>query len=257
MTKRTSDQFLAMGDNDLDHELENMPINDSPDAIRRKIRAFIDGGEMKVGEFQKAINANSVSYSRFMSQNGPGKGAGSNVYMNAWAFFKKRELRGLKMPNKKAKMIATESAQPDISGVVLPGEMNDSVEVYDTCDEVRRKINAHLRQPGVTQAQFLRDIAAQYHTKDRKVQSKQLADFRSKKGPYSGNTSIVFYGAYVFFEKLRVKEGKPKSKKRLDMEMIHGPSGGMDTERTHDRILCRSDMVPVMDQYGVMRTIPK
>jgi hypothetical protein len=86
---------------------------------------------MKVGEFQNAINCNSVSYSRFMSQNGPVKGQGSLVYQDAWAFFKKRELRGVPAPKKKAKT-ATAAKEPDvdISDVQLDGEMDDKVPVY-------------------------------------------------------------------------------------------------------------------------------
>jgi hypothetical protein len=66
-----------------------------------------------------------------MSQNGPDKGTGSTVYQQAWAFFKKHELRGLVMPNptKKTKA-ATQEKQVDLSTVVLPGEMQDSVEIY-------------------------------------------------------------------------------------------------------------------------------
>jgi hypothetical protein len=80
----------------------------------------------------------------------------------------------------------------------------------------------------VTQAQFLRDIAAQYHTTERKIQSKQLTDFRSKKGPEAGCTSVVFYGSYIFFEKMRLKEGKPKTAARKKCEEMFGPSGGIN-----------------------------
>ena len=226
---------------------------------------------MKVGDFQKAINVTSNSYSRFMSQNGPDKGAGSNVYMAAWAFCKKREMRGIKtVANKKAKTVepGSKDAVPSVEDVVLEGEMEDGVAVYgklapttsdvctvlmkrriDTCDEIRRKINAHLKKASVTQASLLREIAACYHTAPKKPQSSQLAAFRSKKGPYAGNTSAIFYGAYVYFEKLRIKEGKPKSKKRVEMEGVHGLVG-MDTERKRNRILCRAGERPVMDKYG-------
>jgi hypothetical protein len=84
----------------------------------------------------------------------------------------------------------------------------------DTCDDVRRKINAHLKKPGVAGASFLRHVAAQYHAVSKKPTSRDLSAFRSKKGPYAGNMSAIFYGAYVHFEKLRIKEGKPKGKKR-------------------------------------------
>jgi hypothetical protein len=89
---------------------------------------------MKVGEFQKAINVTSNSYSRFMGQNGPHKGAGSDVYMSAWAFFKKREMRGIKTkPQKKARVDESgKDAVPSVEGIVLDGEMEDAVPVYGT-----------------------------------------------------------------------------------------------------------------------------
>ena len=95
---------------------------------------LIDSGEMKVGEFQKTIGCNSKSYSSFMTQKGPFKGSGSSVYGNAWEFFKKRELRGIKMPKKKAKTDAGAAEQVDLSAVTLPGEEADAVEVYDMRD---------------------------------------------------------------------------------------------------------------------------
>jgi hypothetical protein len=99
----------------------------------------------------------------------------------------------------------------------------------DTYD-VRRKINAHLKLPGVTQASFLRNVGAQFHP-ERHVQSSQLNAFRSKKGPNAGNTSSVYYGAYLYFEKIRLKENKPKGKKREEMEKLHAVKGGVDRER--------------------------
>jgi hypothetical protein len=87
---------------------------------------------MKVGEFQKAINVTSNSYSRFMGQNGPDKGSGSDMYGSAYIFFKKRELRGIKStPNKKAKAVAADGkdAVPDVERIVLEGEMDDKVPI--------------------------------------------------------------------------------------------------------------------------------
>lgn len=52
-----------------------------------------------------------------------------------------------------------------------------------------------------------------------------MQSFRGKKGPDAGNTSSVFYSAYVFFEKIRIKQGKPKSQKRKEMEEVWGPDG--------------------------------
>jgi hypothetical protein len=86
---------------------------------------------MKVGEFQKAINTNSNLYLTFMAQNGAYKGSGSRVYYNAWAFFKKRELRDVKMA-KKAKKTTLAESEPDDSDSAFDGEMTDDTEVYGT-----------------------------------------------------------------------------------------------------------------------------
>jgi hypothetical protein len=178
MTKRALDQSMAMDDDELDYELEDMPVTDSCDVVRyvdfsflvlhrvrnhiirtmsgqphflafpyaislyvgltarrRKIRTLIDNAEMKVGEFQKEINVTSNAYSRFMGQHGPYKGSGSDVYMSAWAFFKKRELKGIKTtPNKKAKKDeAAEGGKdsvPSVDDVKLEGEEDDEVAVF-------------------------------------------------------------------------------------------------------------------------------
>lgn len=131
------------------------------------------------------------------------------------------------MPSKKRKTTTDSSGSKkvaaqhtDISEIFLPGEQDDTVQIYDTCDEIRKKIAAYMRKDGITQASLLRELQAQFHTSraPSRMQSSQLTAFRSKKGPSMGNTSSIFYSAYVFFEKLRIKENKPKSKHRLDME---------------------------------------
>lgn len=161
------------------------------------------------------------------------KGAESLSYGNAWEFFKKRELAGVKAP-KKAKAATTGSGSgsgatqtPDISSISLPGEESNDVQVYETCDDIRKNINAHLVKPGITQASFCRELTAQLHT-GTKIQSKQLADFRNKKGRRMGNTSSVFYAAYVYLEKIRLAEKKPKSKHREEMEGAWASQGGFD-----------------------------
>ncbi|KAI4960795.1 hypothetical protein J4E86_002420 [Alternaria arbusti] len=84
-------------DDDISFELENRPVT-------RKIRTLIDNGEMKVGEFQKAVGITPNAYSRFMSQHGKEKGVESSVYPAAYAFFQQREMAGIKTTaNKKGK----------------------------------------------------------------------------------------------------------------------------------------------------------
>lgn len=121
----------------------------------------------------------------------------------------------------------------------------------DTCDEIRRKINAVLKKPGVTQAALLRAFAASFHKGEaKKISASQLSAFRSKKGPYAGNQSSVFYGAYVYFEKVRLAQKKPKSKKRLEMEEYHGPRGGVVTDHQMERFICRADERICVDSLG-------
>ncbi|CAK1357536.1 hypothetical protein CB0940_07735 [Cercospora beticola] len=226
-----------------DFDVDNMAVDKSCNQVRGMIRRFLDSGEMKKGEFADAIRVAPNSLNRFLTQNGSMAGEANSTYGNAWRFFKRRELAGIKT-TKKAKTspsVSTAGAggnnpsqtHADISTIRLPGEESRSVPIFDTCDEIRKKINAYLVNPGVTQASFCRELVAQLPAGTH-IQSKQLTDFRSKRGPRHGNTSCVFYAAYVFFEKLRLAEGKPKSKHRLEMEDYWAPQGGFDIVHGHN-----------------------
>lgn len=267
--KRKSDAVEDQGDlPEIDDDDPRLYTTDSCNQIRRKIRNTIESGAMKVGEFQKVIGCSSPSYQRFMKQNGPDAGLGSDVYIAAARFFRKRELQGLKAvppaPKKARKSgggddkggkggKSSSSSSLDVSGVQLSGEETQSVAVLETCDEMRKKIRAFLRRGDVTQAALCREIAKSF-PQERKVQSKQLNDFLGKSGPLAGNTSCVYYGSYVFFEKLRLKEGKPKSQMRLDTEWEH-PSG-INTTDVMNWFLCKSDHRPVLDKFGKVYSVP-
>lgn len=255
------DEDIAAYKQDLSHiDTHRMPIDQNCNQVRRRINQVLDSGIFKKGEFCNAIGSSGNALNRFLGQSGPTQGSQSEAYENAWSWFKQRELAGLKMPDvkkrqkaeaaKKAKTTTTtttgtgtgsrkagaaasasEAAPPDLSTIHLPGEEADAVPVFDSADEVRKKINAHLKTPGLTQARFCRDLYAQLRAPACKgIQTKQLADFRGKRGPLAGCTSSVFYAAYVFFEKMRLARGKPKSAHRLEMEEAH--PGGLD--RTND-----------------------
>jgi len=220
-------------------------VTDSCDVVRRKIRNFLSTREMKVGEFQKALGVSSNAYSRFMGQSGRDKGSGCDTYFEAYKFFKKRQLQGIKPSKKKVKK--GEERNDDLSGIHLDGESEVSVPVYDTCDEIRRKIRAYLVLPGVTQVGFLREAAKTYPD-GKKIQPKVLNDFLGKRGASAGNTSSVFYSSYVFFEKMRIRGRNPKSKHRQEMEKLH--PRGFDTSRRHDRVLVMEGERPYEDKYG-------
>ena len=144
-----------------------------------------------------------------------------------------------------------------MSGVELEGEDNESVPVYDTCDEIRRKIAAHLREPDVTQAGFLRELAETLQDPSAKLQSKQLKDFQTKKGSLEGQTSRIYYAAYVFFEKQRLQQGKPKSKKRIETEKAWALKGGIDTKRRGGNMWCFAGEKPHIDRYGKTHIVGK
>lgn len=135
----------------------------------------------------------------------------------------------------------------DVSDIELPGEDSDRVLVFDTCDTVRRKIRNFLVRPGMTQAAFLRALARTY-SDGRRLQGAQLNRFLSMQGPTSGNTSGVFYAAYVFFEKLRLRDDKPKTADRLDMERYH-PEGFNVSEVRNYILAFKGERVGV-DKFG-------
>jgi hypothetical protein len=128
-----------------------------------------------------------------------------------------------------------------IDEIYLEGEETDEVPIYDSCDEVRRKIEEHLRtSPKLSATQFCRDLAAQLFAPEnegRNISWGQLASFRKLKGPRAGAKSIVFYAAYVYFEKLRVANGEPKSEHRETMEGLWEHEGGFSRDIDHNTTL--------------------
>ncbi|SPJ88775.1 uncharacterized protein FTOL_12669 [Fusarium torulosum] len=220
--------------------------------IRTKMNKLFDSGIMSKAEFCRATGANSNSLNKFLKQKGPMGGSGSCVWYNAYAWFKQREVMGLKMPDPKKRQLEqqkkddaaggtpskapssaakTSKDLPDISEIYLQGEETDEVPVYDDCDEFRRKINAHMKTPGLTQAQFCCDLYAQLKApKCKSIQPKQLTDFRVAKGSNTGAKSSVFYAAYVYFEKLRIAQGKPTTKHREHIFSIYPEGFPRDTD---------------------------
>lgn len=252
--KRKSDGPPAMDPEDIN--LDGVAIDWNANQVRTRIRSYLKSGEMKVGEFQNELAVSSKGYGDFMKQSGPEKGTGSNTYYAAFEFFKKRELAGVKMPRKKVKTAekATDGKggdkdKWDVSRVHLDGEQAENVPIFETCDDIRRKINAHLRDAPTTKAGFVRQIAETFPDPPE-MAGQHLTAFLGKTGPANGAENPVFYAAYVYFEKLRIKNKKPKSKKRQEMEEIWGRKGGMERIRQPQRVIARADEPWTIDRFG-------
>ncbi|KAL2783404.1 hypothetical protein BJX66DRAFT_318569 [Aspergillus keveii] len=231
--------------------------------IRRKITALIDSKEMKVSEFLRAADLSNRAYYAFMQQSGKWTGQGSSVYAGAHRLFMKREILGIKpkrapAPSKKAKL-ETEQKY-DVSSITLEGEEEGDVPVYDTCDEVRKKIRACLRESGMTKTAFCKLISTtpvldQYgHLKTTPIATQPLTSFLGKKGVNDGNQSQVFYAAYVFFEKLRIRDGKPKTEFREDMERVWGADGFGRVTGPNQTYITTAGRTLYLDEYGRVRS---
>lgn len=268
-------------DDDADEELLEQLDMDC-DVVRAQIRAFLAEGNTAVA-FRKLIRATPGSYNGFMKQQGRDAGIAAETYRNAVLFFAKRERRAKRAaaanssappaPVAPAAPVAPVASEPapkrrkqdappaakravddsvyDVSDIHLDKEERDAVPVYDTCDDIRNKIRAFFRQPNCTQAALLRKLGAQYILAPRALRSPQVNTFMKQKGPLEGNSSGIFYAAYVYFEKLRIKQGKKKSAKREEMEKKWG-AGGVDRTAGGGAYWCRQGEVPVMDSYGII-----
>lgn len=243
---------------DIDSEDERLAPHDSDtcNAIRRKIRNWIDSGAQKVGEFQKTIGVSGKSYNSFMNRTGTWDGENTDTYTKAHIFFKKRELQGLPLKAnkpKKAKTAASAKALEEVLDVSnvdpLPGEADGTVPIYDTCDEIRKKIRPMLAKEGMTQAAFIRALNKNL-PEGKSVSPANMRYFMGRKGVRDGNTNIAFYAAYVFFEKKRIQAGKPKTQFRQKMEKAWGNKGFDIEHGANQQYTCSAGEEPVVDEFG-------
>ena len=87
--------------------------------------------------------------------------------------------------------------------------------VYDSCPDLVQKIEAFLLYPGMTKTYFCAALGG--------INSNSLNTFLSGVGQdQCGN--VTYRKSWVFFEKLRIWEGEPKSAARImnEMEMPYG-----------------------------------
>lgn len=251
-----NDEISDLDDNEL------IQIKWNCNQVRTRINTYINNTSTTLKDFQKKLDVSDKSYRSFMQQSGPHAGAGNNTYLAAHQFFSKREAAGLKMPRapaaKKKTAKSDENDKYDVSDIHLDGEQEGSVPVFDTCNDVRTKISRHMRTSNMTQAAFARAISACQGEHSTPIQAKLVTDFTSKgkRGPMSGNTSKAFYASYVYFEKLRIKEGKKKSKKREEMEREYG-ADGVDRVRVSENVgvWCLASERPYITNTGRLEIV--
>ncbi|KAF3923659.1 hypothetical protein ABW21_db0208106 [Orbilia brochopaga] len=130
-----------------------------------------------------------------------------------------------KPPAKKPGRAGTKAEPlPDhIAAVHLCGEDTDSVPVYDTADTIRRKITVALSGEH-SKASLLRAMTA-CTSNPTPIPATSFQGFTKAKGKLGGCRNRCFYAAYVYFEKVRVAEGKKKTKTRVEMEEAWGANG--------------------------------
>ncbi|KAF5019867.1 hypothetical protein F66182_8103 [Fusarium sp. NRRL 66182] len=243
-----------------DERLEHLG-SETCNSIRRKIRNWTESGAQKVGEFQRTIGVSSKSYGSFMNRTGTWDGVNTDTFIKAHHFFKKRELQGLPLKANKPKKPKTAASSKaldealDVSDVdQLPGEADGTVPIYDTCEDIRKKIRPLLAKEGMTQAAFLRALNKNL-PEGKSVSQANLRYFMGRKGAREGNTNITFYAAYVFFEKKRIKAGKPKTQFRQEMEKAWGPEGFDIEHGSNQHYTCFAGEEPIQNKYGKINVV--
>lgn len=225
--------------------------------LRRRMKTYITNSDMNQTQFQKKLDVSAKSYRGFMNAKGPHGGMESNTFPAAHQFFAKREDRGYKQPRaKRRKLSDADLRKSDADQLpAIPGDKTGAVKVYDTCDDIRTKIDKYLAKTNLTKVAFARELSKCQGRGEPDITAAGLSKYQQKSGPLAGNSNRVFYAAYVYFEKLRVKEGKAKSKKRTEMERVHGAKGVMtDRPIENVHIFTIGGVRPYVDKYAKIRT---
>ncbi|KAL8382466.1 hypothetical protein RB595_006310 [Gaeumannomyces hyphopodioides] len=262
---------------DDDPRLEQYP-RQTCNQVRRQIRTWTESGAQKIGEFQRTIGVSGPAYGRFMNRTGTWAGEETDTYWKAQVYFNKRRLLGLPLAlpkPKKAKKAKTAAAAASggadpaaakkaadqdakmaklldtCDDITLPGEGTEAgVPVFDTPAEMRKKFRALLAKEGVTKSAFMRALSKMIPD-DTPVSAQNLKTFMDQTGTMDGNTSKSFYAGYLLFEKQRIRDGKPKSAFRQEMEARHWPEGvNRTTNMKTTGFICLATERPYIDKYG-------
>ncbi|KAH9937566.1 uncharacterized protein B0H18DRAFT_1113383 [Fomitopsis serialis] len=86
----------------------------------------------------------------------------------------------------------------------------------DDCDVIRRKIRKLQRTQGFRITYWLRNIGG--------IKYNSWSRFMKAAGPNAGVENGIYYAAYIYFEKVRIVEGKKKTARREENELAY-PQG--------------------------------
>ena len=118
----------------------------------------------------------------------------------------------MELPSRKQAKADMNALLQAITSVDVP----EDSPIYADCDEIRRVLTNFFNTSGVTEGAWLRVV---------QCQSKSLNSFRSFRGPSAGAANNVYAKAWRFFEQKRIFEGKAKTRKHLEAEMLLGVAG--------------------------------
>ena len=184
---------------ELEHEKEQAKLNAKIEAINDKYEAKIAKYEAKtvtVSTKRDVIDLTNDSTSNKKAKTNVGEDDSSTA------------------PRKKTSTELKEDAEELIQRIKAT-YIGDYYVVYDSCPEIVTQIKTFLEIPGMTEAMLCSALG--------NINNNSLGQFLSgKKQDQCGN--ITYRTAFVFFEKLRILEGKSKSMKRLTNEAVN-PNG--------------------------------
>ncbi|KZV92461.1 hypothetical protein EXIGLDRAFT_647264 [Exidia glandulosa HHB12029] len=110
--------------------------------------------------------------------------------------------------------------------VPIEGEDEGDIQIYDDCNDIRRKIRALQKTPGFKITHWLSEIGG--------INSNSFGRFMKATGPMGGAENGTYEAAYKYFEKVRIMEGKKKTPKRLEAETEH--PGGRDPRDSRRKV---------------------
>ena len=199
----------------------------SPQALRGKIRTFLQKYNVTATSFQKVIGVNANTYGTFMT--GKYKHASSalsnGTYWNAGYFFwSDEQLKPEDSIIKKLKASASAAEKagdgaagkkpplPDVTDIQL-----DSHDVYLNPKEVRAEVSTLKTKYKCTNA----DLAKAVWPEKAAATSQPGAPvgrFLAQGGEFGGEEMDFYRPCALFCEKVRVFENRPKSKKRKALQ---------------------------------------